>query len=197
MPFQGFSPAADGAALRKAMKGFGTDEAAIIAILCNRTNAQRQAISEWFLRDLGRDLLKDLKSELGGKFEDVIVGLMSPPIDYLCEQLHKSMAGMGTDEAALIEIICPQTNEAMKEIVRRYEALYNRPLVQQICSEVSGDFARLLTLISTGVRDPVHKVNPAEARQHAEMLYKAGAGLFSVFILFIWVSKIFFLLSHS
>ena len=38
----------DAAALRKAMKGFGTDETAIIAILANRSNHQRQLIARKF-----------------------------------------------------------------------------------------------------------------------------------------------------
>lgn len=111
----GFNPSEDAAALRKAMKGFGTDEAKIIEILCSRTNGQRQQIREAFNRELGRDLIKDLKSELGGKFEDVIVGLMLPPVDYMCEQLNKAMKGMGTDEAALIEVLCPRTNTEVSE----------------------------------------------------------------------------------
>lgn len=49
-----FNAAEDAAALRSAMKGFGTDEQAIIEILCTRSNIQRQAISEAFTREYGR-----------------------------------------------------------------------------------------------------------------------------------------------
>uniref|UniRef100_A0A023EH94 Annexin n=1 Tax=Aedes albopictus TaxID=7160 RepID=A0A023EH94_AEDAL len=105
-PAEDFNPSVDAAALRKAMKGFGTDEQAIIDILCARCNWQRQAIAEAFKNELGRDLIKDLKSELGGKFEDVILGLMLPPVNYLCKHLHKAMDGIGTNERALIEILC-------------------------------------------------------------------------------------------
>jgi annexin A7/11 len=62
-----------------------------------------------------------LKSELGGKFEDVIIALMMPPDQYLCKQLHKAMDGIGTEEYALIEILCPLSNEDVQKIVACYE----------------------------------------------------------------------------
>jgi annexin A7/11 len=68
-----------------------------------------------------QDLIEDLKSELGGHFEDVIVALVIPPVDYLCKQLHKAMEGMGTDEHTLIEILCSKSNKEVKEIVDAYE----------------------------------------------------------------------------
>lgn len=156
------------------MKGLGTDEQAIIDILTARTNAQRQAIAKYFLAEYGRDLIKDLKSELGGKFEDVIIALMYPPVTYLCKELHKAMKGVGTKEIALVEILCTKTNAEIKEIVKTYEDLYERPLVEHLCAETSGSFGRLLTLIVTGVRDESAAVDPALAREQAEKLYAAG-----------------------
>ncbi|XP_054087121.1 annexin B10 isoform X2 [Zeugodacus cucurbitae] len=174
VPAAPFDASADAQALRAAMKGWGTDEEEIINILTARTNAQRQVIKEQFKTELGRDLVDDLKSELGGKFEDVILALMTPPVEYLCKQLHNAMAGMGTDEETLVEILCTKTNEEMHEIVAAYEAKYDRPLAEQMCSETSGYFRRLLTLIVTGVRDPVGSIDPTKAQEDAEALYAAG-----------------------
>ncbi|XP_053684952.1 annexin B10-like [Sabethes cyaneus] len=171
-----FDASTDAAALRKAMKGFGTDEQAIIDILCARNNQQRQEISEAFTRELGRDLIDDLKSELGGKFEDVIVGLMLPPAKYLCKQLHKAMDGIGTNEKTLIEILCSLNNEQIKEVVNTYEELYDRPLAEHLCSETSGSFRRLLTMIIVGSRDPQGTVDPDLAIEQANQLYTAGEG---------------------
>lgn len=175
-PAEEFDPSADANDLRKAMKGFGTDEQAIIDILCARNNEQRQEIAEAFERELGRDLIDDLKSELGGKFEDVIIGLMLPPEKYLCKQLHKAMDGIGTNEQALVEVLCSLNNEQVKAVVDRYEEMYDRPLAEHLCSETSGSFRRLLTMIIVGARDPQGTLDPDLAVEQANQLYNAGEG---------------------
>ena len=48
VPEEDFDPRADAEALRKAMKGLGTDEKAIINVLAYRTNMQRQEIELQF-----------------------------------------------------------------------------------------------------------------------------------------------------
>lgn len=53
-PASGFSAGNDGVALREAMKGFGTDEQAIIDILTKRSNNQRQQIAKFFTEEYGR-----------------------------------------------------------------------------------------------------------------------------------------------
>ncbi|EAA02014.4 AGAP012784-PA, partial [Anopheles gambiae str. PEST] len=176
VPAEDFDASADANALRGAMKGFGTDEQAIIDILCARSNAQRQQIMEQYSSELGRDLIDDLKSELGGKFEDVIVGLMMPPEKYLCKQLNKAMKGMGTDEDTLIEVLAPQTNEEVKKIVDCYEEMYGRPLAEHLCSETDGSFRRLLTMIIVGARDAQGTVDADLAVEQAKQLYDAGEG---------------------
>lgn len=174
VPVNPFDAAADSQALRDAMRGFGTDEQVIIDILTSRSNSQRQQIKAKYESEFDRNLIDDLKSELGGKFEDVIVALMMSPVEYLCKHLHKAMACMGTDEPTLVEILCTKSNEEMHDIVKAYESKYDRPLAEQMCSETSGYFRRLLTLIVTGVRDPMGSRDPEKAKEQAAELYAAG-----------------------
>jgi Annexin len=61
-----------------------------------------------------------LKSELSGKFEDVIVACMMPLEQYYAKELHSAMVGLGTNEHTLIEILCSVNNAQMQAIKTCY-----------------------------------------------------------------------------
>ena len=70
-----FNAENDAKALRDAMKGAGTDEEEIIAIVCSRSYNQLTTIDKTYKQMFGRILIDDLKSELSGSFEKVILRL--------------------------------------------------------------------------------------------------------------------------
>ena len=167
---------ADAAALRKAMKGLGTDEKAIIQIVANRTNAQRQAMIVSFKRQFNRDLIKDLKSELSGKFEDAIIALFEDPITYDCKSLFQAMKGAGTNEDTLIEILSTRPNYYINQIKQRYQQLYNVPLEKRLNEELSGDLKNLMLTLASGTRGENQMPNQNDCMNKAQQLYKAGEG---------------------
>ena len=166
----------DAAALRKAMKGLGTDEDAIIKIVANRTNAQRQKIKESFKNQFNRDLIKDLKSELRGKLEDAMIALFTEPIEYDCDQLKKAMKGAGTNEDTLIEIIATRPNSHIQQIHKKYREMFNKELISDIHDELSGELRDLMTSLLQGARDDQSKFDEKSCIEKAEKLYKAGEG---------------------
>lgn len=103
------------------MKGLGTDEDAIINVLAYRSTAQRQEIRTAYKTTIGRDLMDDLKSELSGNFEQVILGMMTPTVLYDVQELRKAMKGAGTDEGCLIEILASRTPEEIRRINQTYQ----------------------------------------------------------------------------
>ena len=72
----------------------------------------------------GKDLIKHLKSELGGHFEDAVVALFQPPAEYDAWSLHDAMSGVGTTESTLIEIMCSRNNAEIKVIKDEFKRLY-------------------------------------------------------------------------
>ncbi|XP_042859604.1 annexin B9-like isoform X6 [Penaeus japonicus] len=182
-----FDPSSDAAALRKAMKGFGTDEAAIIAILSRRTSDQRQQIMLKYQQSYGReegddskkaltgDLVKDLKSELSGKFEDVVIALMTPLPLFLATEIHNAISGIGTNERTLVEILCTRDNASLMVIKNAYYQHYRKKLEEDLHGDTSGDFRRLLISMCACARDESN-CDPALANSLAQQLYKAGEG---------------------
>ena len=166
----------DADALRNAMKGFGTDEDALIKIVANRTNQQRMEIKEAYKTSFGRDLISDLKSELRGKLEDAMVALFTEPIEYDCDSLKKAMKGIGTDEDSLIEIITSRPNWMLQKIKEKYKEKYKKDLESAIKSETSGDLQRLLISILQCRRSENNNPNQAECAVQAKELFDAGEG---------------------
>ena len=164
----------DAAALRKAMKGIGTDEKAIIKIIANRTNRERLAMIESFKRQFNRDLIKDLKSELSGKFEDATLALFKDPIEYDCYSLNKAMKGAGTNEDTLIEILASRPNYYINQIKERYKILFGKTLEEHLSSELSGDLKKVMLTLTSAQRST--NVNPDrnDCTNKVEQLYKAG-----------------------
>ncbi|KAJ1143092.1 hypothetical protein NDU88_009403 [Pleurodeles waltl] len=175
-PAANFDALRDAEILRKAMKGFGTDEQAIINVIANRSGDQRQKIKAAFKTAYGKDLIKDLKSELSGNMEELILALFMPATYYDAWSLHNAMKGAGTQERVLIEILCTRTNSEIKNIVQCYKTDFGRDIEKDIRSDTSGHFERLLVSMCQGNRDENQTVNYQMAQQDAQRLYQAGEG---------------------
>ncbi|XP_026541842.1 annexin A6 isoform X3 [Notechis scutatus] len=152
-PAANFNADDDAKVLRKAMKGFGTDEDAIIEVVTQRSNDQRQDIIKAYKSHYGRDLMADLKSEISGPLAKVILGLMMPPAFYDAKQLKKAMEGAGTDESALIEILATRNNQEIQAINAAYKEAYHKSLEDALSSDTSGHFKRILVSLALGNRN--------------------------------------------
>ncbi|CAO4369313.1 unnamed protein product [Caenorhabditis nigoni] len=173
-PVPGFNANADAEVLRKAMKGLGCNNSKVISVLCQRTNGQRQEISKAFKVMYGKDLIKELKGELHGDFEDLILALMDAPAIYDAKQLYKAMDGLGTKESVLIEIMTSRTNAQIQQVRDAYKMLYKKDLERDLIGETSGHFKRLLVSLCAGGRDESNQTDPLRANQDARRLYQAG-----------------------
>uniref|UniRef100_A0A8C8RPF3 Annexin n=1 Tax=Pelusios castaneus TaxID=367368 RepID=A0A8C8RPF3_9SAUR len=193
-----FDPTPDAQVLYKAMKGFGTDEQAIIDVLTKRSNAQRQQIARSFKEQFGKDLITSLQSELSGKFERLLVALMYPPFKYDAKELHDAVKGerddprcyvdsalvlqdaqalyaagekiRGTDEIQFITVLCTRSATHLLRVFDEYQKLANKSLEDSIRSETHGSLEDAMLAIVKCTRN-IHAY-------FAERLYHAlkGAG---------------------
>lgn len=157
------------------MKGLGTDEKAIITCLTTCSADQRQQLKVQYKTMYGKDLMSDLKSELSGRLEQVVLALMDPVPLFLAKCLRKAMKGAGTDEEVLIEVLCTTTNEEVIAIREAYKKEVKRDLEKDVVSEASGHFERILVSVLQGNRE-TGPVDQAKAEADAKKLYDAGEG---------------------
>ncbi|XP_035610493.1 annexin A11-like [Oncorhynchus keta] len=172
--YPGADPLRDVEVLRKAMKGFGTDEQAIIDLLGSRSNRQRVPMLMAFKTSYGKDLVKDLKSELSGNFEKLVLAMLKTPSQLDAYELKEAIKGAGTDEACLIEILSSRSNAEIKELNQVYKTEYKKTLEDAISGDTSGHFRRLLISLAQGNRDERETVDISVAKQDAQALYAAG-----------------------
>lgn len=149
----------------------------IIKIICNRTNEERQKIKQLYITSYGEDLEKALRSKLSGNFEDCIVALLNTPSEYDAKQLHKAIAGLGTDEDTLTEIIATRPKWKIEEIKAEYEKLYNVTLEKDIQGDTSGTYRQLLVALLQGGRSENPYPNEKECKKICEELYNGGEAI--------------------
>ncbi|KAI7801722.1 annexin A5, partial [Triplophysa rosa] len=171
-PFVNFNAKQDAELLRKAMKGIGTDEDTVLMLLTSRSNDQRQEIKAAYKKAFGKDLEKDLRSELGGKLEDLIVALMSPPTIYDSNELHKAIKGAGTEDKVLIEILASRTCDEIKDIIKAYKKEHGGKLEKDIMGDTSGHYQKMLVILLQAKRE--EGVDESRVEKDAKELFAAG-----------------------
>ncbi|XP_077552445.1 annexin A6-like [Haemaphysalis longicornis] len=119
-PYAAFNAQADANTLWTAMKGKGADKTAIMEVLCARSGDQRQEIVREYKQMFNRDLEPHIKSELRGRFEELVVTLLCPMEEFLARELRAAIKGAGADEEVLVEILCTRSNKDIRGIKESY-----------------------------------------------------------------------------
>lgn len=137
-----------------------------------RSNAQRQEIKAAYKTLHGKDLVDDLKSELGGKFESLIVALMTPPIMYEVTCLRDAIKGAGTNEKVLVEILASRSPNEVNQIKSLYKREHNDDLEEDVTGDTGGHFQRMLVILLQASRQ--QGIQEGLIQSDAQALFAAG-----------------------
>jgi annexin A7/11 len=167
----------DAKALRKAMKGFGTDERALIQVLKDKDPLQVGVLQQTYSRTQGRDLIKDIESEVSGYFEETLVAVVRGPLAQDVWLLRQGMAGPGTNEEILNDVLLSRSNADLNAIKAAYQQTHRRNLEADVKSELSMKTERHFLMVLAATRaESSAPVIPQQVDADVLEIYKATEG---------------------
>ncbi|XP_008546196.1 annexin A13 [Microplitis demolitor] len=149
------------------------NESAIINIISNRTADDLEAIAVVYQSRYGETLLNDLRDHLTGKFEELVVALLSKSTDFFAQELHHALRGSRDDENLLIDILLTQNYNKLQEIKRTYAIHYLTSLEEDLEKYTTGHFRYLLHELLRTKRCESTEINYSTSDADARKLYHA------------------------
>ncbi|KAK7271455.1 hypothetical protein RJT34_27379 [Clitoria ternatea] len=167
------SPTEDAEALRKAVKGWGSNEKAIIAILSHRNATQRTQIRQAYNDLFQEDLIKRLESELSGDFERAMYRWILEPAEREALLAHLALKNGDKNYQVIVEISCVLSPEELLVVKRAYHNRYKRSLEEDVAVNTTGHLRQLLVGLVSSFRYGGNEINANLAQSEADVLHEA------------------------
>ena len=138
--------------MKRAMGGFGTDEAMLIAFLCTLDEEEIYAVQTAYAERYEESLERAVLSKTSGKFKRTLLlaGCDAAPECY-AKVFHAAIKGVGTDCKAIVRLLVTLDHETIAKTRESYMRLFKKDLLRALSSEfkVSGDFKKIVVALAT------------------------------------------------
>jgi annexin A7/11 len=159
------------------MKGFGTDEKVLIQVLSKPDPLRMTLIKHTYNQRFIRRLDKDIESETSGYFRDTLLALVRGPLEQDVFNLHNALAGFGTKELVLNDVLLSRSNGDLQAIKEEYQRVYRKSLVHDVKGDLSGKTERLFDMVLAATRaEESAPVIPQQIDQDVLELHRASEG---------------------
>jgi annexin A7/11 len=159
------------------MKGFGTDENTLIRVLAKPDPLQMALLKNTYNQRLKRDLVKDIKSETSGRFEDMLVQLLHGPLMADVHNVHDAIKGLGTKESVLTDVLAGRSNADMRAIKQAYHQTWHTTLENDVKGDLSAKTQTHFEMIMSATRNEESSpVIPQEVEVDSQHLHSAMGG---------------------
>ncbi|XP_045574443.1 annexin A2 isoform X3 [Salmo salar] len=111
------------------------------------TSTQRRTPATFKLPWRAKELCPALKKAVSGGLEQLMLGLMMTPSQFDAHRLRQTMEGIGTDEESLLAVLCTKSPQQLKDATIAYKQEFGRYLENDLISETSKDFTKLVLAI--------------------------------------------------
>lgn len=132
---------------RAGVDKWGTDAGTFNRILCLRNFDQIRLIAQEYEYITGHSLEKDVKKEFSGDIEDGLLAILrysNNRAEFFARCLYRTMAGLGTNDKALIRLVVTRCEIDMMDIKEEFQQKYGKSLKSFIKGDTSGNYRRAL-----------------------------------------------------
>lgn len=156
--------------LHKAIEAKNVHE--LIEIIASYENDLLVEVAHEYTKLHGKALAEEVKSVAHGEFGLLLIDLIIPRANFAARVVNNAVAGAGTDEKAIIDVIAHISNQQIAELKDAFSNIFAKDLVTRVKSDLSGHFGKAVVSILEGTRSE-HLGDP---RSEAETLYSKGEG---------------------
>jgi hypothetical protein len=131
-------------------KKLGTDEQTFNKYFGTTSPSELMIIAREYHRLYGNSLMKAIESEFSGDIKKLIKTVFYAnisPSEYFATRIREAVKGLGTNEKILNRVIVTRNEIDIKLIKQYYKLLYQRDMVEDIKSDTSGDYRKLLVAL--------------------------------------------------
>lgn len=132
---------------RAGIDKWGTDASTFNRILCLRNFDQIRLIAQEYEYITGHSLEKDIKKEFIGDIKDGLLAILrhsNNRAEFFARCLYKTMAGLGTNDKALIRLVVTRCEVDMMDIKDEFQQKYGKSLKSFIKGDTSGNYRKAL-----------------------------------------------------
>jgi len=135
-----------------------------------------QQVAAEYQSQFGINLIEDIKGDTSGDYRELLVSLVEAKPVYIARTIHNAVAGLGTNEGAIIDCLAHAPTPLIRTVHDVYHRTYNKSIVQDIEEDTSGNFKKILVGLLNEARPEVPNVDLAAAAKDAETIYSKGEG---------------------
>jgi annexin A7/11 len=159
------------------MKGFGTDEKALIRVLVDKDPLQVNVLRDTYQHKFHRSLISDVQSEVSGWFEEGLCAIIRGPLATDVHLLKGATHGPGTKEKVLNDVLLGRSNADLRAIKEAYQKTYRTSLEADIKADLSMKTERhFLMVLAANRNEESAPVIPQQVDQDVMEIYKATEG---------------------
>lgn len=138
---------------RAAMKGFGTNEDRLIRALASVGPLEIEGLKVAYQQRHKRDLMKDVHSETSGYFREGLEAIIRGPLAQDCHVVKEAIAGAGTKESALDDVLLCRSNADMNAIKAHYQQMHRKSLESDVKGDLSAKTERMYDMVMAARRE--------------------------------------------